>query len=171
MGSRRLVICCSFTLADSWRDVSKLWGTVDALLRLNPLILCLRRRRMTHLGSQLLSISDCQLTVGEHVTDVAVSQQSQRARLSEKLLLCAVESICSAKVDAWVDRCKAMKVELGCAAYLLCSIYQCIKHSAVHALVLCASECCIGKGLRNIMHHRLMLFAAQFPVHISNRMN
>ena len=86
MGSRRLVICCSFTLADSWRDVSKLWGTVDALLRLNPLILCLRRRRMTHLGSQLLSISDCQLTVGEQVTDVAVSQQSQRARLSEKLL-------------------------------------------------------------------------------------
>ncbi|DBA65496.1 TPA: hypothetical protein ACH3X2_003205 [Trebouxia sp. C0005] len=41
---------------------------------------------MTHLGSQLLEVYDCQLTVGEHVTDVAVSQQSQRTRLSEKLL-------------------------------------------------------------------------------------
>lgn len=41
---------------------------------------------MTHLGGQLLSVSDGQLTVGEHVTDIAVSQQSQRARLSEKLL-------------------------------------------------------------------------------------
>ena len=25
-------------------------------------------------------------------------------------------NLCSAKVYAWVDRCKAMKVELGCAA-------------------------------------------------------
>ena len=41
---------------------------------------------MTHLYSQLLPVSDRQLTVGEHVTDVAVSQQSQRARLPEKLL-------------------------------------------------------------------------------------
>ena len=79
-----------------------------------------------------------------------------------------LSNLCSAKVYAWVDRCKAMKVELGCAAYLLCSNYQCIKHSAVHALVLCTSECRIGEGLRKIMHHRLMLIDAQFPVHISN---
>ena len=44
------------------------------------------RRGMAPLGGQLLSVSAGQLTVGEHVTDVAVSQQSQRARLSEKLL-------------------------------------------------------------------------------------
>ncbi|DBA74779.1 TPA: hypothetical protein ACH3X2_009302 [Trebouxia sp. C0005] len=50
--------------------------------------ICSRKKssRMTHLCGQLLTISDCQLTVGEHVTNVAVSQQSQRARLSEKLL-------------------------------------------------------------------------------------
>ena len=30
--------------------------------------------------------SDGQLAVGKHVTDIAVSQQSQRARLSEQLL-------------------------------------------------------------------------------------
>ena len=41
---------------------------------------------MTHLGGQLLPISYGQLAVGEHVTDIAVSQHSQRARLSEKLL-------------------------------------------------------------------------------------
>ncbi|DBA77005.1 TPA: hypothetical protein ACH3X1_009595 [Trebouxia sp. C0004] len=42
--------------------------------------------RVTHLGSQLLPVSDRQLTVGEHVTDVAVPQQSQRAGLSKQLL-------------------------------------------------------------------------------------
>ena len=63
-----------------------------------------------------------------------------------------------------------MNVELGCAAYLLGSNYQCIKHSAVHALILCTSECRTGNGLRNIMHHRLMLFDALFPVHISIKM-
>ena len=63
-----------------------------------------------------------------------------------------------------------MNVELGCAAYLLGSNYQCIKHSAVHALILCTSECRTGNGLRNIMHHRLMLFDALFPVHISDKM-
>ena len=36
--------------------------------------------------SQLLTNSDGQLAIGEHVTAVAVSQQSQRARLSLKLL-------------------------------------------------------------------------------------
>ena len=58
----------------------------------------------------------------------------------------------------------------GCAAYLLGSNYQCIKHSAVHALILCTSVCRTDNGLRNIMHHRLMLFHALFPVHISNKM-
>ncbi|KAL3136555.1 hypothetical protein ABBQ38_005802 [Trebouxia sp. C0009 RCD-2024] len=41
---------------------------------------------MTHLSSQLLAVSYCQLTVGKHVTDIDVSQQSQRTRLPEKLL-------------------------------------------------------------------------------------
>ena len=43
---------------------------------------------MTHLGGQLLPISHGQLAVGEHVTDIAVSQRSQRARFCEKLLQC-----------------------------------------------------------------------------------
>ena len=51
-----------------------------------PLILCLCRRRVTHFGGQLFAISDGQLTVCQRVTYVAVSQQSQRARLSEQSL-------------------------------------------------------------------------------------
>ncbi|KAL0048226.1 hypothetical protein WJX82_010543 [Trebouxia sp. C0006] len=42
--------------------------------------------RVTHFGGQLFPISDSQLTVCQHVTYVAVSQQSQRARLSEQFL-------------------------------------------------------------------------------------
>lgn len=56
---------------------------VTLLPRLYPLILCLCRRRVTHLGGQLFPICDGQLTVGQHVTYVAVSQQHQRARLSD----------------------------------------------------------------------------------------
>ena len=56
---------------------------VTLLPRLYPLILCLCRRGVTHFGGQLFPISDGQLTVGHHVTYVAVSQQCQRARLSE----------------------------------------------------------------------------------------
>ncbi len=43
---------------------------------------------MTHLGGQLLPISYGQLAVGEHVSDIVVSQQSQRGRFCEKLLQC-----------------------------------------------------------------------------------
>ena len=44
--------------------------------RLYPLVLSLCRRRVTHFGGQLFPIPDSQLTVRQHVTYVAVSQQS-----------------------------------------------------------------------------------------------
>ena len=90
----------------SWHtllSVKPFRGACLALSRLDPLILCLRRRRMTHLSSQLLAVSDCQLTIGEHVTDIAVSQLSQRTRLSEKLLQGAscVHGECTMRVWLW----------------------------------------------------------------------
>ena len=51
------------------------------------------------------------------------------------LRTCMLSNLCSAKVYARVDRCKAMNMELGCAAFLPCSKYLCIKHSAAHALI------------------------------------
>ena len=51
-----------------------------------------------------------------------------------------------------------------------------VQQLSVHQALSCACidimhvECCTGNGLRNIMHHRLMLFDALFPVHIRNKM-
>ena len=46
---------------------------------------------------------------------------------------------------------------------------------SVHQALSCACidfmhEFRTGNGLRNIMHHQLILFDALFPVHISNKM-
>ncbi len=61
-------------------------GSVASLSRLYSLTVCLRRRWMAHSGDQLHPTSGGQLTVGQRVTCGAVSQQRQRARLSEKFL-------------------------------------------------------------------------------------
>ena len=45
-----------------------------------------------------------------------------------------------------------------------------VQQLLVHSIIACTSECRTGKGLRNIVHHRLMIFDAVIPVHISNKM-
>ena len=62
------------------------WGRFTRLPGFEPLVLCLCRRWVTHFGGQLLPISDGQLTIGQHVTDIAMSQQSEGTGLSKQLV-------------------------------------------------------------------------------------